>query len=56
MINGEQYPETKTSQWLEAGRYHIILQKDGYVPADGDQEVNAGKTVTFTRKLIPGRQ
>jgi hypothetical protein len=56
MINGEQYPATRTSQWLLAGRYHIILQKDGYVPIDGDEEVYAGKTVTFTRSLIPGRR
>jgi hypothetical protein len=51
-INGEQYDSTKTSQWLVAGLYHIILQKDGYAAVEDNQEVAAGKTVTFSRNLL----
>jgi PEGA domain len=57
IINGEQYESTKTSRWLVAGVYHIILRKDGYPPVKDNQEVPAGKTVTFSRNLLPvGRQ
>lgn len=44
---------TQCEKWVLSGTHHIVIRKDGYEPAEGDESVPAEGRVTFKKELRP---